>query len=78
MAVLTQAVSTILADLPTAKCKRMASIARHGLVKWFGVCLAVASGLAVGPEGPMIFIGGSLGKTKSLFDKGPVVSSNRC
>ena len=30
---------------------------RHGLVKWFGVCLAVASGLAVGPEGPMIFIG---------------------
>ena len=34
---------------------------RHGLVKWFGVCLAVASGLAVGPEGPMIFIGASAG-----------------
>lgn len=34
---------------------------RHGLVKWFGVCLAVASGLAVGPEGPMIFIGACIG-----------------
>ena len=33
---------------------------RHLLVKWFGVCLAVASGLAVGPEGPMIFIGTDL------------------
>lgn len=29
-------------------------------MKWFGVCLAVASGLAVGPEGPMIFIGTGL------------------
>lgn len=37
---------------------------RHALVKWFGVCLAVASGLAVGPEGPMIFIGTGLSHLK--------------
>jgi chloride channel 7 len=34
---------------------------KHMLTKWFGVSLAVASGLAVGPEGPMIFIGSSVG-----------------
>eukprot|EP00930_Biecheleria_cincta_P016771 TRINITY_DN13529_c0_g1_i2.p1 TRINITY_DN13529_c0_g1~~TRINITY_DN13529_c0_g1_i2.p1 ORF type:complete len:884 (+),score=147.56 TRINITY_DN13529_c0_g1_i2:103-2754(+) len=33
----------------------------HLLVKWFGVSLAVASGLAVGPEGPMIFVGSAMG-----------------
>ncbi|CAK9085311.1 Chloride channel protein D [Durusdinium trenchii] len=46
---------------------------RHGLVKWFGVCLAVASGLAVGPEGPMIFIGASIGFFCSRLPQNPTV-----
>ena len=46
---------------------------RHGLVKWFGVCLAVASGLAVGPEGPMIFIGASIGFLCSRLPQNPRV-----
>lgn len=46
---------------------------RHLLVKWFGVCLAVASGLAVGPEGPMIFIGASIGYLFSRLPQNPTV-----
>ncbi|CAE7033605.1 clcD [Symbiodinium natans] len=46
---------------------------RHLLVKWFGVCCAVASGLAVGPEGPMIFIGASIGYLCSRLPQHPTV-----
>jgi len=46
---------------------------RHALVKWFGVCLAVASGLAVGPEGPMIFIGACIGFLCSRLPQNPRV-----
>ena len=47
-------------------------VCRHLLVKWFGVSLAVASGLAVGPEGPMIFIGQDLGRFSCQSKQHPV------
>eukprot|EP00928_Gymnodinium_smaydae_P031485 TRINITY_DN23092_c0_g1_i2.p1 TRINITY_DN23092_c0_g1~~TRINITY_DN23092_c0_g1_i2.p1 ORF type:complete len:948 (+),score=176.69 TRINITY_DN23092_c0_g1_i2:58-2844(+) len=46
---------------------------RELFAKVWGVALAVASGLVVGPEGPMIFIGAAIGALASRLPQNPSV-----
>jgi len=46
---------------------------KHLLARFAGVILSVPSGLAVGPEGPMIFVGSCIGALMSRIPSNPAV-----
>ena len=48
------------------------------LVKFFSTMLAVASGLPVGPEGPMVYMGATIGKHLSQGSPNCYSKCNRC